>query len=57
MVLVCALLAVPGVLPRLDLLRLDENEIGAQGAALLADVWAGGTSDAFGSVRQLHLQV
>ena len=54
MAVVCAMLCVPGVLPRLDLLRLDNNAIGAAGASELGAAMR--SSDALRSVRKLHLQ-
>ena len=56
MIVIAAMLAVPKVLPKLDLLRLDENDIGASGASYLAQAIACGSSDALASVTKLFLQ-
>ena len=44
------------MLPKLDLLRLDENKVGAAGWELFANAIRPGTSEAFMSVRHLQIQ-
>ena len=43
MQIACTMLAVEGVLCKLDVLRLDDNDIGATGAAALAATLSAGT--------------
>lgn len=56
MTVVCALLSVGGVLPQLDILRLDDNRIGAIGFERFAAALAPGVSAALTNVRHIQLQ-
>ena len=50
-----AAFSVEGVLNKLDLLHLHDNQIGAQGMACLVAAMQCGTSDCLKALGQLHL--
>jgi len=56
MVVVATMLSVPAILPKLEVLRFDDNDLGAAGTAAFAQAVGGGTSDALRSVSKLFLQ-
>ena len=54
-ILLAAAFSVEGVLNKLDLLHLHDNQIGAQGMACLVAAMQCGTSDCLKALGQLHL--
>jgi Ran GTPase-activating protein (RanGAP) involved in mRNA processing and transport len=56
LVVVSTMLGVPGILPLLEILRLDDNDLGAGGMAALGGTLSAASSDALRHVGKLYLQ-